>query len=135
MLLIDFGADVNAKNVQGITLLHILLEAEFVPDVVNAGGDLEARDMQGYTPIIAAIDRTGNLGIVEALLAGGADPNARNDEGKAALDVARSLDVDEGIIGRLLRSLIQPDTVSVFCTKVSIGSHYHPKTHRSAAPT
>ncbi len=103
MLLIDHGADVNAKNDQGITLLHILIDPEFVPVVVSAGGDLEARDLQGYTPLMAALSRPDDsFEMVRALLEGGADPNARNDDGQTVLVYARSVGVHDDTIRLLL---------------------------------
>lgn len=102
-LLIDHGADVNAQNDQGTTLLHILIDPEFVPVVVSAGGDLEAKDSQGYTPLMAALSRPDDsLEMVRALLGGGADPNARNDDGQTVLAYARLLGVSDDTIRLLL---------------------------------
>ena len=60
-LLIANGADINAANDEGVTILHIVTEPDAVPLLVQAGANLEARDSKGWTPLIMlfAIDVHG----------------------------------------------------------------------------
>jgi len=70
-LLLRYGADINAKNDAGHTLLHILIDPEFVPDVLGSGADLHAKDNQGRTPLMLA-QTERNQEMVEALIEAGA---------------------------------------------------------------
>jgi ankyrin repeat protein len=80
--LIDKGADVNAKTEGGWTALM----------VVAAGG--YADTMKGYTsamdsPFTGRFSETGHyVGTLRALIAGGADVNAKTEDGWTALMVA-----------------------------------------------
>ena len=76
-LLVDHGADVNARDVADQTPL---LEAAYggslpvVTCLVNHGADVDAQDGAGDTPLRAGAVK-GNLSMVEFLIANGADVN------------------------------------------------------------
>lgn len=77
-ILIAGKADVNAEvNVFG-TLLHravrIVEQPEIVECLVKAGANLEARDREGKTPLIRALEK-GSSKAVEILVAAGAKVN------------------------------------------------------------
>ena len=90
--LIQGGADVNAKNKDGLTPLMLAAQNNPNPEVlkvlIKAGEDVNAKDTEGWTPLmIAAIENTPE--VLTALLEAGADAKAKNNEGKTALDCAR----------------------------------------------
>jgi len=58
--------------------------------LIERGANVNARDKAGYTPLLvaASID-FGDTVMTDLLLAAGADRGAKNPEGKTALDLAR----------------------------------------------
>jgi hypothetical protein len=68
--LIDAGADVS------IHLAALVGHAERVRRSIASGVDVNARDDEGLTPLFLAT-RGGHSGVVDMLMAHGADPNAR----------------------------------------------------------
>ncbi len=87
-VLMRHGADINAVNDEGIALLHILIDSEFLPAVLAAGADIEQRDNLGRTPLLVHIEEPDSLDMVTALLDAGADVNARDEGGRSALTFA-----------------------------------------------
>ncbi len=93
-LLLDRGADPNAPSPRNKTLLHaaifysnieatrILLERDDVRARVNIADD------SGWTPLHRAYQR-GNAEIIRLLLDAGADPNARDTNGRLPSDMKR----------------------------------------------
>jgi ankyrin repeat protein len=88
-MLVAAGADVNAANDEGITLLHIIATPEPITQIMAAGGNLEARDKHGRTPLLVQMTEPDREDVIEALIHAGADVNARDKDGKTALDLAR----------------------------------------------
>ena len=88
-LLTRYGADINARNDEGIGLLHILIDTDFLPLVLLAGADLELKDELGRTPVMVYLTDSGGLSMVAALLGAGADPNASDSSGQSVLGYAR----------------------------------------------
>jgi cytohesin len=112
MLLLDHGADPNIRNQDGRTPLHsacgdprvrvsgwritwaptllVLSEARGNRDarlasrLLDRGADIEARDRDGYTPLLIAA-RNGTTDVLQVLLSRGAAPNARDKRGRTAL--------------------------------------------------
>ena len=58
-----------------------------LPVLLAAGGDVNARNNQGQTPLHRATE-VGDSEEIKVLLAAGGDVNARDDEGKTPLDYA-----------------------------------------------
>lgn len=107
-LLIAAGCDVNARDGAGDTLLHnAALDYAHAPseDCFNSSSDgcnltavvtlLKHGAMpdpvgtRGYTPLMHAV-AAGRGAAVTALLAAGADPKRRNQEGTTAIDLAQA---------------------------------------------
>ena len=85
-LLLDSGADINAVDGKGNTILHTFSytkknpkNVETIPFLLKHGANINARDVYGRTPLYRNILR-GREGeqAVRQLLEEGADPNIRN---------------------------------------------------------
>jgi ankyrin repeat protein len=57
--------------------------------LIERGADVNVRQRHGWTPLHGAADH-GDVDVVEALLAAGADPLARHDDGLDAAGIAES---------------------------------------------
>jgi len=62
--------------------------------LVDAGADVNARSKQGMTPLLIAACNAGSIEIVRLLIAKGADPRATNDGGTTLLAAATANDPD-----------------------------------------
>ena len=95
-LLIAKGAEVNARDKDGKTVLHWAVHPrEFIPPnnvpkarfiidfLISQGADVNARDNEGNTPLHFAKSKE----IAELLIANGADVNAKNNLGYYPLDM------------------------------------------------
>ncbi len=85
--LLDDGADVNAPEADGATVLHWAVrwdDRESVDLLLGAGADAAAANAYGVTPLsLACINRSAPL--VARLLDAGADPDAATTMGETAL--------------------------------------------------
>ena len=62
---------------------------EVLKVLIEAGADVNAKDTDGLTPLMLAAQHNPNPKALTALLEAGADAKAKNNEGKTALDYAR----------------------------------------------
>ena len=96
------GADPNqrtSKPIYASSALHKATMSEYAGEVIklllDAGADVNIRDEEGRTPLILALgpmpDPVWILRPVRALLAGGADPTIKDNDGHDALWHARRL--------------------------------------------
>jgi ankyrin repeat protein len=96
-LLIERGADVAApaRNRLAVTALHSAVatdaadvDVSVVEALLRAGAPVNAPHQGGGTPL-HTVAFTGNAEVARMLLERGADPMARTDDGKTAIDIAR----------------------------------------------
>lgn len=88
-ILIDAGADLNYKNIDGSTALHTAAafgKAEVARILIDAGIDLNSKNNDGSTALHAAAFLC-RVEIVEALLEKGADKTIKNKDGKTAFEI------------------------------------------------
>lgn len=94
-LLLDYGADVNARNFKGETALHTTWVKEIAELLIKYGADVHAQDVNGSTPLLhsKSSSRSGcQLGrnFAELLIQHGADVNHQSNYGDTVLRSAVS---------------------------------------------
>jgi ankyrin repeat protein len=88
-LLIDKGADVNAKNRRKSTPLHWAVHDEAkVRLLLSKGANVNARQVQGRTPLYLAAMLGNSVPTMRLLLASRADPNVASANGQTPLMLA-----------------------------------------------
>jgi ankyrin repeat protein len=90
---IDRGANINAKSIEGITPLYVSATygyCETLKILIESGADINIQNNNGDTPLHGA-SYFGNRDIVELLLEAGADRTIRNVKGQRASDVANEI--------------------------------------------
>jgi ankyrin repeat protein len=108
-LLIDRGANVNAKNdFDATALLWAARDPEKARLLVEHGADVNARSKQGRTPLMLASLRHGGSQTVARLLAKGAEVNVKDGKGDTALGLAASIGEVESM-KMLLAKGAEPD--------------------------
>ena len=86
-LLIESGADVNAKPYDGRTVLMEAVDrnnADFARLLIESGADVNAKDNDGTTALMMAAGKNA-YNIAKLLIESGADVNAMNNLGRTAL--------------------------------------------------
>jgi ankyrin repeat protein len=88
-LLINKGADVNAKNRRNSTPLHWAIhDGAKVRLLLSKGADINTRQAQGRTPLFLAAMLGNGAQTMRLLLARGADPNLASANGQTPLMMA-----------------------------------------------
>ena len=92
--LLEEEADPNRIDDGSTLLMHAVAASlsrfpqNFVPSLLAQGASTNALSSNGLTPLMLAAN-WGHIGVVNPLLAHGADPNIRGPEGQTALTMAR----------------------------------------------
>lgn len=94
-LLLEHGANVDARNDEGITPLHLAAYSEMVDLLTEYGAELNARSNEGETPLHIQVSEVDSFDTVQRLLELGADVNLKNDFDETPLDIALSREDDE----------------------------------------
>ena len=89
-LLLEAGAEVDAKDIKGETALHLACRYGFLhpADVVYLSRTSPTDQRSPYPCAIDVNDRVGDVELVRLLLEKGAKADVVSAEGKAPLDVA-----------------------------------------------
>jgi uncharacterized protein len=86
------GDDVTLADRQGFTALHFAAQqsqADAVRTLLEAGAPVDPQDRYGNTPLWRAVfDSRGRGETIQALLAGGANPDLPNAQGVSPRDLA-----------------------------------------------
>lgn len=91
--LLDYGADVNIKDVWGATSLHYAVwncPTKISAILLSGGADVNSRDAHGYTPFYTVLIKR-NRKLTNLLAAAGADPNIKDKDGNNAINLISSL--------------------------------------------
>jgi ankyrin repeat protein len=77
-LLAEAGADVNARDAEGNTLLHQTMQEEIIEELLKLGADVNARNNSGETPVFHAPSES----MVSFWIQHGADMSVKNNKGQ-----------------------------------------------------
>ena len=90
-ILIQNGADIEARNYKGLTPLVQAIEGknqEVVRVLIEAGADINASTYTGWTPLHYAV-WTGSTELVQVLIDNGGDLTARTFDKESLMDIAK----------------------------------------------
>lgn len=83
--LIRAGADINAVNDMGHSILHMSIDPDVMAVAIAAGADVNLRAVDGRTPLQTMLAEPDSYDFIVTLLDAGADPNVRNEANQTAL--------------------------------------------------
>eukprot|EP00752_Nemacystus_decipiens_P016723 g14961.t1 len=92
--LLNGGADVNAKDADDRTPLHLACDAGVAGVLIDAGANVTAKDDDGCTPLHSA----RNAGVAEALIKAGACTEIEDHEGRTPLECATDVEVVRALL-------------------------------------
>ncbi|CAL1282723.1 unnamed protein product [Larinioides sclopetarius] len=89
-LLIEHGCNVNAKNFQGDTALHVMVKRNRISCAVmllSHQADADIQNSEGNTPLHLAV-KSGDISLVQTFIAFGADVDMLNNNGESPRHLA-----------------------------------------------
>ena len=90
--LLEIGCNIDARNFQGETVLHLMVarnKLSCVITLLSYGADVCAKGPNGNTPLHLAV-KTGQVSMVQAIIVFGADINLQNSSGETPRHLAAS---------------------------------------------
>ena len=84
-ILLGYGAQVNIRDGQGFSPLHLASSVACINLLVNAGADIKARNSSGHTPLHSICRGSGSLPLLQRLVEVGVDVDAVDDGNETAL--------------------------------------------------
>ena len=97
--LAEQGADVNAKNDEGMTPLHLVLYPEVAEALIKLGANVNAKSFDDETPLhIQVAEGEQQYDMVKLLLQHGANKAAKDFNGERPYDIARDREESEEIL-------------------------------------
>ena len=104
-LLQEKFVDINARNNKGQTALHIAAQERYylIESLLKAGADIEAKDAQGKTPLMTAVESISGPA-PSILIKNGASLRARDKEGNTPLMCAVKAKAGRGVFDLLTLS-------------------------------
>ena len=98
-LLLEKGADVNGKDDNHYTPLHLSLNSNISKLLIDHGADVNVKDCSGGTPLHSIIFEE-DKDLVALLITNGADLNSMNEDGQTPLDYLTSAEL-EGVTAEI----------------------------------
>eukprot|EP00731_Ephydatia_muelleri_P013268 Em0007g578a len=97
--LLSAGADINAQDLYGRTVLYFVCNAKVLREIVSSGKkmELEVKDNDGNTPLLHWVKR-GKLEIIQELIHAGADANAKDKFEQNGLFLTSKHEIAEALI-------------------------------------
>jgi len=89
-LLLTNGADINAKNNDGVSPIHVAVYPRMAAYLITKGADINLPSSNGDTPLHTFAAEAEGLDVMEVLLKAGANPNIKNKQGELPIDIATS---------------------------------------------
>ena len=115
-VLLEGGADPNARTQAGSTPLHYAasgLSIEDVKQLIQAGSNVRARDLRGRTPLHAAAMYSPYPSVVDVLIDAGADRDAGYAGGLTPLHLAAFQNTNVAVVEALLEAGADPNAAVV----------------------